>query len=69
MLKPLRNVSHTLWKVACLENVGEKIILLVCVHHPHAGECAKALYVNTCKMYVNHVYSGHALSSTSTKLS
>ena len=26
-------------------NVGEKNTLLVCVHHPHAGECVTTLHV------------------------
>jgi len=27
------------------ENAGRKNILIVCVHYPHAGECATALRV------------------------
>jgi len=42
--KPLRNVLHALWKAA-LKMLGEKIILLGYIYHPHGGECTEALHV------------------------
>ena len=44
LLKPLKNGPNTLWKPALKMSRG-KNILLVCVHYPHAGECATALLV------------------------